>query len=86
MYVETHLSEEEIAVYIDALVLDVQDHLPEEMKEHVVECLECKVEVMEVLRLIEAIGPRPTFDYPAEQLYICGIACAGRSILVLADA
>jgi hypothetical protein len=59
-----HPTEQELAQYVDALVLDKQDQLPEEMLEHVEECFECKVEVLEVLGLIEAIGTQLSFDYP----------------------
>jgi hypothetical protein len=38
-----HLSDEQLALYVDAMVLDKQDQLPE----HVEECLECKFAVME---------------------------------------
>lgn len=46
MCMERHLTEEEIALYVDALVLDNQDELPEEVQEHVAECFERKVEII----------------------------------------
>jgi hypothetical protein len=53
---ESHLSEQELAQYVDALVLDKEDELPQEVLEHVAECFECKVEIMEVLEIIESGG------------------------------
>lgn len=63
----THLDEQELAQYVDALISDKQDHLPEEILEHVEECLECKLEVMEVWILIEPDDQTPTFDIPLKQ-------------------
>jgi glutamate synthase domain-containing protein 3 len=36
---------------------EVQDQLTEEILEHVEECLECKVEIVEVWELVQAIEP-----------------------------
>ncbi len=48
-----------IALYnieiVDMAKVNVQDQLREEIREHVAECLACKVEVMELLELKEAI-------------------------------
>ena len=52
----THLTEQEIALYVDALVLDQQNQLPEEIREHVKKCFGCKVEVMEVGELVDSIA------------------------------
>jgi hypothetical protein len=54
---ESHLREQELAQYVDALATDQQDRVPQEILEHVQECFACKVEVMEVLELKEAVGP-----------------------------
>ena len=51
---EQHLAENEIALYVDALIADRQVQLPQEILEHVEECFECKVEIVEVLRLVES--------------------------------
>ena len=51
---ESHLSEQELAQYVDALVLDKEDELPQEVLEHVAECFECKIEIMEVFELVGA--------------------------------
>jgi len=52
-----------------ALALNQQDQLPEEIREHVADCFECKAEIIETLELIWAIESpaselHPTFDYP----------------------
>ncbi len=54
---EKHLTEEEIALYVDAIEAWKQDQLPAEILAHVEECLECKIEVVELLKLIEAQEP-----------------------------
>jgi hypothetical protein len=64
-----HLTVEQLALYLDALVLEKQDQIPEGIKEHMAKCYECKVEIVEVLELVEAIRVYsdetfPTFDYP----------------------
>ena len=53
-----HLDENKIAQYVDALSADTKDQLPEEILEHVAECLDCKVAIMGVLPLVEA------YDHP----------------------
>ena len=63
---ENHLPEEQLALYVDALVLDQQDQLPEEILEHVEECEECKMEVIGVRELIEGIGPHQVLDNPSK--------------------
>ena len=55
-----HLSEEQLALYVDALVFDKQGQLPEEFLGHVEECLECKISIMTVLDLIETIRSEAT--------------------------
>ena len=50
-----HLDENEIAQYVDAQMLDTQNQLPAEMLEHVEDCFECKVEIMEVIELMECL-------------------------------
>jgi hypothetical protein len=57
-----HLSEDQLALYVDALVSDTQDQLPE----HVEECEECKMEVIGVRELIEGIGPHQVLDNPSK--------------------
>jgi len=59
----THLDEQELATYVEALLIDEQGQLPE----HVEECLECKMEIMEVWELIEAVERLPMFDNSSKQ-------------------
>jgi hypothetical protein len=44
--------------------LDKQGQLPEDIREHVAECFECKVELMEVIELMGAIGLPADEPYP----------------------
>ena len=53
MHMERQLTEEEIALYVDALELKKLEGLPEAIVDHVQECLECKMEIVEVWELIE---------------------------------
>ena len=53
---EEHLTEEELAQYVDSLVLDKQGRVPAGLLEHVADCYDCKVEIMDVRELIQAIG------------------------------
>lgn len=53
-----HLTENEIAQYVDALVSEKQDQLPEEILQHVEECFECKADLLEVWELgRHSVGP-----------------------------
>lgn len=53
MCMENHLSEEQLAIYIDALISDKQDQLPKKFLEHLEECFEGKVEELEVRKIIK---------------------------------
>jgi len=44
--------------------LDRQDQLPEELLEHVEECLECKVDVMEGLEIVNSLNSFLNEVYP----------------------
>ncbi len=48
-----HLSEEELAIYVDALKLNKVDSLPDAVLRHVSDCTECKSEIVEVSSLID---------------------------------
>jgi hypothetical protein len=52
-----------LAIYGDAFVLEKLDQLPEEILEHVAECLECEVEIIEVLEIIKKEEGRLSFPY-----------------------
>ena len=45
---EKHLIVQEIGQYVDALENETVTRLPEEILIHVKECLDCKVEIVEV--------------------------------------
>lgn len=55
MSMDRHLDENEIAQYVEAIEAGKQDELPEEIRAHVEECFECKVEVIEMWKLLVAI-------------------------------
>jgi hypothetical protein len=48
-----HLTDEEFALYADAIILNSSDRLPNKILRHVMECNRCKKELMELLNLIE---------------------------------
>lgn len=52
MYMESHLDENELAQYVEAIALNRQNELPKGILEHIAQCFECKVEVLEVLELV----------------------------------
>jgi hypothetical protein len=54
--IEPHLTEQELAQYVDALILDKQDQLPEEIRAHVADCVQRKKNIIETLELIWATG------------------------------
>ena len=49
-----HLTDEEFALYVDAIILNSLDRLPNEILCHMMECARCKEELMELLNLVEA--------------------------------
>jgi hypothetical protein len=50
---DSHLSEEAVALYVDALKLESLDQLPEAIRDHVSECSVCKIEIEELFLLLE---------------------------------
>jgi len=48
-----HLSQEAIALYVDALKLSKIDQLPEELLIHVADCERCKTEITELFSLLD---------------------------------
>ena len=50
---DSHLSEEAVALYVDALKLESLDRIPEEIRDHVSECSMCKIEIEELFLLLE---------------------------------
>ncbi len=51
--VTAHLTDEELALYADAITLGSLDRLPDEILHHVMDCTRCKMELMELLNLCE---------------------------------
>ena len=47
-----HLDENEIAAYVEAIEAGNLDGLPEEIRDHVEGCLECKREIVELWGLV----------------------------------
>lgn len=64
MCMETHMIKQELAQYVDALVLDQQDQLRNQILEHVEDCMNCKKEIIETLDLIWTVE---TFDNSSKQ-------------------
>ncbi len=61
---DTHLSDEALALYVDALILNKVYLLPGALLGHVDDCQKCKSEIVEALSLVEeqaygAKGPHP---------------------------
>jgi hypothetical protein len=50
----THLTDEEFALYADAIIFSSLDRLPDKILYHVMECISCKKELMGLLNLVEA--------------------------------
>ena len=50
----THLTDEEFALYADAIIFSSLDRLPDKILYHVMECISCKKEVIDLLNLVEA--------------------------------
>ncbi len=59
-----HLSEEGIALYVDALRLDTLDELPERLAAHVAECPSCKGEALDVYEVTAGQTPVDTALHP----------------------
>lgn len=59
----THLTEVELALYVDAIVLDAQVKLPEDILDHVADCTECKVELIDLMDLIDFIQAQESLPH-----------------------
>src|SRR5450759_692149 len=64
---KAHLSDEAIALYVDALRFNKVYHLPSVILSHVADCRECKMEIVEIFSLLQGpeIGgtePHPFLD------------------------
>jgi hypothetical protein len=47
-----HLNDESVAQYVDALIASTTDALPPEVRDHVAECLECKMAITELYSIL----------------------------------
>ena len=54
----SHLNEEGVALYVDALNLNTFEQLPEPVLEHVSECDTCKLNIEELFQLLEEVEKR----------------------------
>gem|GEM_PF-591796 len=64
---KAHLSDEAIALYVDALRFNKVYHLPSVILSHVADCRECKMEIVEIFSLlqgpeIDGTEPHPFLD------------------------
>ncbi len=62
-----HLTDEAVYLYTDALKLEKTSELPGEVRDHVQECLQCKVAIQEIYDLVrdqdyDSLRPHPYFD------------------------
>jgi hypothetical protein len=48
-----HLTEEELALYVDAIFLDRADMVEDRIRDHVMQCHRCKKELLEIRDLTE---------------------------------
>jgi hypothetical protein len=67
-----HLKEEQVALFVDALLLSRTPELPPPLLDHVEECLPCKQRITDTYRLVrsarlDAHGPHPVLDHAAEK-------------------
>jgi hypothetical protein len=60
----SHLTEEAIALYVDALKLDKTDQLPKELLTHVADCEQCKLQITELYSLLEGQEYRKAEGHP----------------------
>ena len=51
-----HLTEEEAALYVEAMCLDRLDMLENSIRHHVMECTYCKQELVEIKEMLEEGG------------------------------
>ena len=63
--VHSHLSEEELALFAEGLILGLERRLPGTMARHVAACFQCKQNLVGILELMDEADLRPTrADHP----------------------
>jgi hypothetical protein len=68
---DSHLSDEGVALYVDALKLRRSEELPDEVRDHAANCRSCRKEVTGLFSLLveenySAMAPHPFFDRQTE--------------------
>ncbi len=84
-----HLTEEAIALYVDALKLKATDRLPQEVREHVSGCRQCKQAILELEWLVDDrqyanIRSHPTLGKVGERRKFLTVYRVAASIIVVA--
>lgn len=59
-----HLNDEGAALYVDAIVLEKTDLLPEKMRQHVEGCEPCQRRIIELRDLMKEMGYTPALPHP----------------------
>ena len=62
-----HLNDEAVALFVDSLLLNTQDQVPEEITLHVEDCIKCKHEITDLYELQKSgdhsfMGAHPYFE------------------------
>ncbi len=60
-----HLNDEGIALFVDALKLNKQEHLPESVQNHVENCEPCHQEIIELYAVMSTISYENRSDHPS---------------------
>lgn len=79
-----HLTDEEIALYAEALSSGDHTGLPVHIKKHVAECDQCAAETVDLYDIIKSVDSYSTkAKTPAKMLYISGIAATALIFITL---
>ncbi len=83
-----HLTDEGIALYVDALKLNCVDQVPREIREHVSGCRQCKQAILELESLVEdhqysRIRSHPTFGKVRTELKHLAVYRIAASLLLI---
>lgn len=86
---ENHLSETGIALYVDAIKLQRLSGLPESIRHHVKECIDCKMQILEVSALLESQPydttiPHPYLDAKRTNIFTLSFAYRAAAVLIIA--
>ncbi len=79
-----HLTEEEIALYAEALSSGYLTSMPMHIKKHVAECDQCAAEAVDLYDIIKSVDSYSAkVKRPAKMLYIAGIAATALIFITL---